>query len=421
MGVKKVIVFIVCFFFICLGGIYFVFKGAGEWENNVVVINDISESLAERWGNFDGTTLPGMGYGLDYVVLDADEKVVQKTREGLHESINAAINNRDTIVDIKRDGVVLGKLVIYNNWKSLWSEYRDRLFVISILIVVVITLLSLFYILYIHRFIFRPFLRLQEFAKHVAAGDLDFPLMMDRNNVFGAFSESFDLMRDELSKARESELKATKSKKELVASLSHDIKTPVASIKAVSEVMAAKSKSGYDIAQLEIIGVKADQINTLITNMFHATLEELQELSVTVTEYPSLILNDMISNADYNNQVTLSPIPECIISVDVLRLGQVIDNIISNSYKYAGTSISIHSTFVDSYLLLTFEDFGSGVSEVEKPLLFNKFYRAKNAEGKSGTGLGLYISKYLMDKMKGDIYCKNTSDGFMICLMLPIS
>ena len=61
---------------------------------------------------------------------------------------------------------------------------------------------------------------------------------MDRENVFGAFTESFDLMRHELRRARERERRASQSKKELVAKLSHDIKTPIASIRAVAEVMA---------------------------------------------------------------------------------------------------------------------------------------------------------------------------------------
>ena len=155
--------------------------------------------------------------------------------------------------------------------------------------------------------------------------------------------------------------------------------------------------------------------------MFDATLEELQELKVTTTEKASQLLYSLIKNADYNNQVSISRIPECIVVVDELRLAQVIDNVISNSYKYAGTSIEASSHIRDKYLEIAFKDYGVGVDVYETPLLFNKFYRAKNSVGKSGAGLGLYISKYLISKMSGDIRCQNVQDGFVIILKLLIA
>jgi signal transduction histidine kinase len=206
----------------------------------------------------------------------------------------------------------------------------------------------------------------------------------------------------------------------LVASLSHDINTPVASIKAVSEIMFLKSKNDNEKNQLQIINAKADQISGLITNIFNATLEELQELRVQTTEQSSNILVELIRNADYNSKVTLSLTEECLILVDSTRLSQVIDNVISNSYKYAGTSIHVSSHINNAYLEVIFKDFGLGISEDERPLIFNKYYRANNAMDKSGTGLGLYISKFLMNKMSGDIDCKNTSDGFIMVLKLRI-
>ncbi len=362
-----------------------------------------------------------MQYGLDYVVLDNKGNLIRATRRGLNEDLNSAINNRDTIVDILLDTEVIGKLIIYNNTNELLKRHKNNMLISIITITVFITLFVLIYGIYIHRIFFKPFRKLQSFAHHVAAGELDIPLEMDKGNIFGAFTESFDLMREELAKARENERKASQSKKELVASLSHDIKTPVASIKAVSEVMIIKSNNEEDKKQLSIINSKADQINTLISNIFSATLEELQELKVTVKEIWSTELYDLIKNADYNNRTIVSEIPECIIFSDELRLLQVIDNIISNSYKYADTAINVTGNINGQYLELEFKDYGYGVPLDETPLLFNKFYRGKNSTGKSGAGLGLYISKYLMNKMHGDIAYKNTNGGFTLVLRLHIS
>jgi len=316
---------------------------------------------------------------------------------------------------------VLGKLVIYNNASDLLKRYRENLLTSFALMMIFTAILCLTYAIYIDQSILRPFRKLKGFARLIAEGKLDMPLVMDRGNRFGAFTESFDLMREELNRARENERIANQGKKELVASLSHDIKTPIASIKAVSEVMYAKSRDEYEQKQLEVINAKADQINTLITNLFNATLEELQELRVEVTEQSSQLLYGLIKNSDYYNHVTVSSIPECIVLADVLRLSQVVDNVISNSYKYAGTSIDISAKIKEKYLEITFKDYGLGVSDEERPLIFNKFYRAKNSEGKSGTGLGLYIAKYLMNKMSGDIVCEKAEDGFVFKLILLIA
>lgn len=421
MNMKRVVIIIVIALIACTSLTLFTFRCNGKTEIDVPAVNDIVQSLAREWEGLEYKELPGLNYKMDYVVLDNENHFIKATRGGLNKDLSSAIGHRDTIVDIKSDTKVLGKLIIYNNTGAQWLKFRNYLLVITLCIIILAAVLCIAYVTYIDGHILKPFRKLQGFARYVAEGRLDMPLDMDRGNMFGAFTESFDLMREELNRARENERLANQSKKELVASLSHDIKTPVASIKAVTEVMHVKTDDEDQRRQLEIISSKADQINTLITNMFSATLEELQELRVTVTEQSSQILHDIIKTADYNHRADIMGIPECIISVDVQRLAQVVDNIISNSYKYAGTPIYVSSVIRGKYLEIAFKDYGQGVSEEEIPLIFNKFYRAKNSGGKSGTGLGLYISRYMMEKMEGDIYCENTLDGFTVVLKLLIS
>lgn len=188
-----------------------------------------------------------------------------------------------------------------------------------------LAVLCILYLLYLETTVFRPFRRLQHFASHVARGILDLPLSMGKRNPFGAFTESFDLMRDELAAARQKAYEANRSKQELVASLSHDIKTPIASIKAVTELMLLQAKDEKVVKQLNTIYSKAEQVNYLVTDMFHSTLEELQELQVTITEESSAVLKGLIENANYDNRIRLAPIPECIFLADVKRLQQVLD------------------------------------------------------------------------------------------------
>lgn len=420
MTVKKAAVLAVALLLAGLVAIVCIFRDSDSAKIDPIAVNDIAKSLAEQWDSLKSGGLPGLSYHLDYVVLDGSGRFVEATRGGLNENLNDAVANRDTIVDISCGGKDYGKLIIYNRTARDWEQFRNNLLAVCVGLILSLILFIIFYSLFIDHFIFQPFRRLRKFAGCVAEGNFDIPLEMDRGNLFGAFTESFDLMRDELAKARESERQANESKKELVASLSHDIKTPVASIKAVSEIMMVKSHSSDEKRRLGIINSKADQINALITNLFNATLEELQRLSVKVSQQPSAVLSGMIQNADYNGSSVVSAIPDCRILADLQRLQQVIDNVVSNSYKYAGTSISVSAALRKQYLEVEFRDFGRGVSPEELPLLLRKYYRAKNAEGKNGGGLGLYISQYLMNRMSGDIACRNTEDGFAITLKLLV-
>jgi len=308
----------------------------------------------------------------------------------------------------------------FENIDSARHSRDSRLQIFLYIGVCFLTLATIVLCLYVERNFFMPFRNLQKFARRVATGNLDMPLDMDKHNVFGAFTESFDIMRVELQTARENEYKANQDKKELVASLSHDIRTPIASIMSAMDIMLVKAKDEKERRAVESVNVKLEQINNLVTNMFHATLEELQALKVTQTEIQSVEIPILIQNADYEGKVLPFSIPNCIILTDLLRLQQVFDNIIHNSYKYANTNISVNSRIDEDYLIIDVRDYGAGVLEEEVPLLFNKFYRGKNAENSDGYGLGLYISKYFVEQMSGSLCCANRTDGFTVTLMLRL-
>ena len=389
---------------------------------DTVTVNNIVKSFSNNWNNIKGgADRPSFEYNLDYAVIDNDGNLIAATRRGLNENINDAVRNRDTIVDVRVGGEIAGKVIFYNDAARIAERNKRTVVLLSAIIFIGTALIFTGYTAYLRITILRPFKKLKGFARHIAAGNLDIPLDMDKNNLFGAFTESFDLMREELKSAKKNERKAEQSKKELVASLSHDIKTPVASIKAVTEYMLFVTENEEDKEQLETINAKAEQINALITNMFHATLEELQALSVSVADIQSTAIPGLIINADYERRIKPFSIPSCIVSADLLRLQQVFDNIISNSYKYAGTDIEINACFEEQHLIIDITDFGKGVQEDELPLILNKFYRGKNTGTKGGYGLGLYISNYLLNMMSGDIRCENRPNGFSVRLMLRLA
>ncbi|BFH62029.1 HAMP domain-containing sensor histidine kinase [Paenibacillus azoreducens] len=386
---------------------------------DIVMANSILKTVESHWnrieqGDYSDITQP-------FTVLDQNGRVRYQSADAVYTGLYDAIRDREAVMDVTVSGITVGKLIIHDHYEKQLQASKQKLVTIIIVTFILLSLLAVLYIIYLHYAIMKPFQKLKSFAQHVARGNLDIPLSMDKNNPFGAFTESFDMMREQLAAARQSEYEANRSKKELVASLSHDVKTPVASIKAVSELMLLRATDEKTIKQLNMIYSKAEQVNLLVTDMFHATLEELEELKVIAREESSQILTDIIANVNFDDQITCGPIPECIMIADMMRLQQVFDNILSNSYKYAGTAVTISASLIPGYLQIEIMDYGSGVSTDELSLLCNKFYRGNHTSGQNGAGLGLYISKYLMQSMQGDLECRNREDGFSVILSISLA
>ena len=335
------------------------------------------------------------------------------SEDGYESMNNYFIKEGMSVFDYREDGVIAGKIA----FNARTEEYTERTqntkeqLLLILISVYVAGLLLMFIIWY---FYIRPFNKLSAFAASVSKGNLDVPLNMDKHNYFGAFTESFDRMREELKESSEREAAANRSKQELVAEISHDIKTPVATIKATCEVMEVKYKDPDVQEKVSVIKSKAASVEQLIDNMFRATLDDLDELKVTPREESSLIIEDMLGDLRFYGTVEQKgSVPECLISVDKLRLEQVIDNIAGNSFKYAGTPLEVEYRSDSDSIRVILSDRGPGVPEDELAMLTAKFYRGSEASvsGKDGSGLGLYLASRFMEKMGGGLELRNREGG----------
>lgn len=393
---------------------------AGYLDNTVV--NGLLNELSADWDNVNAknkSIVPQIE-GISYEVMDNDGRILVRTETGMPDDLGRATSERYTIRDIKVDGEVVGKLLISNDFTSMRSETQKNYERRFIIVALVEAFLIALFLLWVYRNIIKPFEDLKEFASDIASGDLDKPLKMDRGNIFGSFTESFDIMRTELSEAKQKEYEAQRSKMELVSQLSHDIKTPVASIKALGELLEAQSTDPKTKERLGSIVTKADNIDAMVSDLFTETLTELNELNVETSEQESRILDRIIKDADHMDLVTGRNVEECIIMCDPLRVTQVVNNIIFNSYKYAGTKIHLESHIEDDYLVVSFTDEGGGVSNDEIPMITKRFRRGENAKGKPGSGLGLAIAYELMEKMGGDLEVANADKGLRVRLFFKI-
>lgn len=421
IGLKQMAAFMALLFSLGIGGCLML-SAAPEDTVDTVAVSRIVRELGEHWGE-GAAAWQAAAHVYDFAVLDMAGTLLYRSAPGISVSVAEAIKNRDATLPIQTQGGIVGTAIIAVSGTARDAAARKRVTLVLSACFLLSGALAGWYFVYLNRVIIRPFRKLEWFARQIAAGNLGVPLEMDRGNIFGAFTESFDLMRDQLADAREKERRANHSKKELVASLSHDIKTPITSIRLVSELLLVSEKDAGKAAKISTIYGKAGQIDQLVTDLFHSTLEELGEMRVNPTEEYSAVLRRIITEADYSGKATLGPIPDCLIRADLPRLEQVAGNLIYNSYKYADTPITVAFTLDGGCLRVLFQDHGGGVEEDELPMLLQKYYRGRNSgtRGKDGAGLGLYISKTLMDKMGGGLSCQNCPGGFAVELFLPLA
>lgn len=397
---------------------------------DVTQINDVAQTAAENWDAFISGRLQGHEEEIlpecvyDYAIITTDNELIYATSSDIPVNIIDAaaagcINYPVRSFDNADATELLGYMIVppVNAEVYVKAAASYRLSVVIVMLAVAIILSGI--VFYIASRILKPFGKLRDFADEVAHGNLDKPLEMNKGNYFGAFTESFDMMRNELKRSKEREDKLIQSRRDMVAQLSHDIKTPVASIIATSEVLKAKlSDKASD--KLDVIIEKATQLAALSDELNGITKNEIDKLTVDCETVSSDELREMIKTADYNGLIKDFELPDALVLIDRSRMKQVIDNVISNSYKYAGTEIEINVSISSEFLIVRIKDKGPGVKKEELKNICDKYVRGSEAGDKEGAGLGLYTARQLMTAMNGDFQV-NSEYGEYFEVMLVIA
>ena len=171
--------------------------------------------------------------------------------------------------------------------------------------------------LYIYFAILRPFDKLKDFAKEIARGNFNLPLNYERSNYFGQFTWAFDSMRLEITKARKCEAEAIENNKTVIAGLSHDIKTPIASIILYAEALEANIDSNYitRVKYLNVIMNKATEVKKLTDDLFLHSVSEMDKLSFNLEKLNLLeILKSSINDFNVNSTINLNEYDDIVLN-----------------------------------------------------------------------------------------------------------
>ncbi len=219
-------------------------------------------------------------------------------------------------------------------------------------------------------------------------------------------------------------------KDEFISMASHELKTPVTSLKAYTEILMMTLKGAEDdmaLGMLTKMNKQIDKLTGLIGDLLDVSKSNSGMLIFTYEQFDfNDLVNEVVGSmqfANSNHLIELHLAPPQIINGDRNRLGQVIINLVSNAIKYSPNSnkVIITSVFNNDHLKLCVQDFGIGIPLSEQPKLFNRFFRV-NANTFPGLGLGLYICNEIIKRHFGSMDFKSEEGkGSSFCFSLPLS
>ncbi len=283
----------------------------------------------------------------------------------------------------------------------------------------VIAILFIAVMLYIKYAILAPFERLSSLPYELSKGNLTTPVKETKNRFFGKFLWGIDILRENIEQQKQRELEMQKEKKTLLLSLSHDIKTPLSTIKLYS---AALSKNLYPDAKkqqkiAESITEKADEIEGYVLQIITASRKDFLSLEVNMGEFYLSELIEKITEyyseklALIKTDFNIGKYKNCLLSGDLNRSVEVLQNMMENSLKYGdGRRVELIFPEDDECVQIALRNGGCTLSVDDLPHIFESFWRGANAESIRGSGLGLYICRQLMRKMNGEIFAEIDGD-----------
>ena len=206
-------------------------------------------------------------------------------------------------------------------------------------------------------------------------------------------------------------------RKEFVANVSHEMRTPLTTIKSYTETLMYGAIDEKDIAMdfLSIINTEADRMSFLVRDLLQLSRFDNKQVKFKFTK---VYINELISenvrqnkihaeNKHQNLILELYPDDYAYVVADRDRVNQVINNITTNAIKYSpeNATVKIYVTEDKNYYKINVSDTGMGISKEDLPRIFERFYRVDKARSRAmgGTGLGLAIAKEIMEGHDGKL------------------
>lgn len=269
--------------------------------------------------------------------------------------------------------------------------------------------------------IINPLRKITEATKKVATGNLKVKVDVDRKDEIGELAQNFNIMVDELNSIEY-------LRKDFISNISHELKTPIASIQGFTKLLADDNLSKEEKDEyINIILEETQRLSNLSSNMLKLSKLEKQEIVTNKTEYrldnqirkAIIMLDEKINNKKIKISLDSS---EVSIYEDEDLIMEIWINLINNAIKYSNENgeIKIKVIEEENDVKVSIKDEGIGIPKDKQERIFEKFYQVENSRAGEGSGLGLAIVKRIVDLIKGEIEVESKEkQGTKIIVSIP--
>ncbi len=329
-------------------------------------------------------------------------------------------------------GVIIAIVNIYVTSKLMFVSWHD--FLLLGLLLIFAGLISTSFGIILAKELTQTLRRLRRSANQLAGGDFSTRIHLDSVDELSDVASAFNLMADELERAFARQKQLEQARQDLTAAVSHDLRTPLTSIRAMIEALSDGLVSDPDTVQRYYVAIRAqtENLSGLINDLFE--LSQLESGQVELRKDP-VNLNDLLSDVIESMQpqanaksISIEGVfcPDTpIVQAEVLKIQRVLYNLLQNAIRHtpAGGSISLSTAVAAQGVRVEISDTGEGIPPADLPHIFEQFYRGDKSRSRQtgGAGLGLAIAKRIIQAHGGQIQVEsNVAQGSKFSFVLPL-
>ncbi len=317
------------------------------------------------------------------------------------------------------------------SWQGFFFILLLALAVIGLAAIAVLLFLASFFTKRMSRMVMEPVEKLVAGARRIQDGNLEEDIEYQGEEEFENVCRTFNAMQRAMREDRSLRLKNEKARIDMVTGISHDLRTPLTSIQGYIKGVLDNVADTEEKRKLYLRTAyeSTEEMNVLLQKLFdfsrlesgqmpfHMVRADLGEYTAAYAAQKEAVLDPL--EIGFTLKLPRRILPE--IPMDVEQVRRIFDNLLENSLKYAGTSpvqveISLEET--EDEMVLSWKDDGKGVPPEKLPHIFERFYRCDEARTEKGSGVGLYVVSYIMERHGGRVTAENDG-GLRLCLYFP--
>ncbi len=232
-------------------------------------------------------------------------------------------------------------------------------------------------------------------------------------------AESFNIFLQEQKQLEINIRNREENLKQSISNISHDLRTPLTAIRGYITLLENCTEEERNM-YIGILSKKSEELNNLLNNFYELSIfdNDSYQIDIKAIDIVEIIMGTVISNyaliknkeIEIDNRLPSKPIE---VQGEEVVCSRIIQNLVSNAIKYSTGYISIELKEFDEYVIFKIRNSVSDLTQDDLKYLFDRFYTADKSRNRSGSGLGLFIVKVLLDKIDGEVYEVSLNDDIL--------